>query len=174
MTKCRKNVGNQPAPYRGLSGESPESVRRVLLDFFRTFGDSFGVPRGRHFQDFFGISSLEGPREPCKRRAGSPQKMSEKCPQFWSPRKQKIGVKNFWFGKSKRGLTLKPQIFRENRAKILPGRAGLFGPDWSLFRAYRGVFGAGWDRFLRTSQPLGGSRNSPERAFLGPIGAFLG
>ena len=60
----------------------------------------------------------------------------------------------------------------ENRAKILPGKSGLFGPDWSLFRAYRGLFGADWDRFLRTSQPRGGSRNSPGRAFLGPIGAF--
>ena len=35
-------------------------------------------------------------------------------------------------GAHKRGL--KPQIFRENRAKILPGKSGLFGPDWSLFQ----------------------------------------
>ena len=74
-------------------------------------------------------------------------------------------------GAHKRGLR-KPQIFRENRAKSLPGKSGLFGPDWSLFRAYRGLFGADWDRFLRTSQPQGGNKNSPERAFLGPIGAF--
>ena len=67
---------------------------------------------------------------------------------------------------------LKPQILRENRAKILPGKSGLFGPDWSLFKAYQGLFGADRDRFLRTSQPGGGSKNSPERAFLGPIGAF--
>ena len=73
-------------------------------------------------------------------------------------------------GAHKQGL--KPQIFRENRGKILPGKSGLFGPDWSLFRAYRGLFGADWDRFLRTSQLRGGSRNSPEKAFLGPIGAF--
>ena len=32
---------------------------------------------------------------------------------------------------------LKPQILRENRAKILPGKSGLFGPGWSLFKAYR-------------------------------------
>ena len=73
-------------------------------------------------------------------------------------------------GAHKRGL--KPQIFRENRAKILPGKSGLFGPDWSLFRVYRGLFGADRDRFLHTSQPRVGGRNSPERAFLGPIGAF--
>ena len=70
-------------------------------------------------------------------------------------------------GSHKRGL--KPQIFRENRVKILPGKSGLFGPDWSLFRRN---FGADRDRFLHTSQRRGGSRNFPERAFLGPIGAF--
>ena len=36
------------------------------------------------------------------------------------------------------------------------------GPFW----AYQGLFGADWDQFLRTSQPLGDGRNSPERAFL--------
>ena len=45
-------------------------------------------------------------------------------------------------GAHKRGL--EPQIFRENRAKILPGKSGLFGPDWSLFRAFRALFGADW------------------------------
>ena len=74
-------------------------------------------------------------------------------------------------GAHKRGL--KPQIFREIRAKILPEKSGLFGPDRERpFQGYRGLSGADWDRFLRTSQPRGGSRNSPERAFLGPIGAF--
>ena len=38
-------------------------------------------------------------------------------------------------GAHKQGL--KPQIFRENRAKFLPGK----WPDWSLFRAYRGLLG---------------------------------
>ena len=90
------------------------------------------------------------------------------------PRRNLIQYKTFFgeiqTGAHKRGL--KPQIFRENRAKILPEKSGLFGPDWSLFRAYGGLFGADWDRFLRTSQPRGGSKSSPDRAFLGPIGAF--
>ena len=60
-------------------------------------------------------------------------------------------------GAHKRGF--KPQIFRENRAKILPGKSGLFGPDWSLFRAYWALFGAKQEKL-------------PESAFLGPIGAF--
>ena len=77
-------------------------------------------------------------------------------------------------GKAKRGLTnggLSPN-FQRNRAKIFPGKSGLFGPDWSLFRAYRSLFGVDRHRFLRTSQLRGGGRNSTERAFLGPIGAF--
>ena len=44
--------------------------------------------------------------------------------------------------------------------------------NWGLFRAYRGLFGANRDQFLRTPQPRGKSRNCPERAFFGPIGAF--
>ena len=89
---------------------------------------------------------------------------------FGARRSLRFFIGKIQTGAYKRGL--KPQIFRENRAKILPGKSGLFGPDWSLFRPYRGLFGADWDRFLRTSQPRGGSKNSPERAFLGPIGAF--
>ena len=60
---------------------------------------------------------------------------------------------------------LKPQIFIENRGEILPGKSGLFGADWGLFRADR-------DQCLRTSHPRGKSRNCPERALFGPIGAF--
>ena len=66
-----------------------------------------------------------------------------------TPRQAKL-IGEIQMGAHKRGL--KPQIFR----------------DWNLFRAYR----ADWDRILRTSQPRGGRRHSPERAFLGPIGAF--
>ena len=66
-------------------------------------------------------------------------------------------------GAHKRGL--KPQIFRENRGEILPGKSGLFGANW-------GLFGADRDQFLRTPQPRGKSRNCPERALFGPIGAF--
>ena len=62
--------------------------------------------------------------------------------------------------------------FQRKSGKNPSGKSGLFGPDWSLFRVYRGLFGADWDRFLHALQPRGGSRNSPERAFLGPIGAF--
>ena len=81
----------------------------------------------------------------------------------------------FILGKSKGGLTnggLKPQIFRENRGEILPGKSGLFGANWRLFRAGRGLFGADRDQFLCTPQPRGKSRNCPERALFGPIGPF--
>ena len=73
-------------------------------------------------------------------------------------------------GAHKRGL--KPQIFRENRAKILPGKSGLFGPDWSLSRAYRGLFGADWDRFLRTSQPRGAAEIPPKGPFWAQLAPF--
>ena len=52
----------------------------------------------------------------------------------------------------------KPQIFRENRGEIGPGESGLFGADW--------------DQFLPIPQPQGKSRNYPQRAVFGPIGAF--
>ena len=73
-------------------------------------------------------------------------------------------------GAHKRGL--KPQIFRENRGEILPGKSGLFGANWRHFRAGRGLFGADRDQFLCTPQPRGKSRNCPERALFGPIGPF--
>ena len=80
------------------------------------------------------------------------------------------GIAKIQTGAHKRGL--KPQIFRENRGQILPGKSGLFGANWGLFRADRGLFGADRDQFLRTPQPRGKSRNCPERALFGPIGAF--
>ena len=51
---------------------------------------------------------------------------------------------------------------------IRPGKSGLFGADWDLSRAHRGLFGANRDQFLCTSQPLGG-----ERAEIPPKGPFL-
>ena len=85
-----------------------------------------------------------------------------------------ISEKNV-FGKIQRGAHkrgLKPQIFRENRGEILPGKLGLFGANWRHFRAGRGLFGADRDQFLCTPQPRGKSRNCPERALFGPIGPF--
>ena len=79
------------------------------------------------------------------------------------------------FGKIQRGAHkrgLKPQIFRENRGEILPGKSGRFGANWRHFRAGRGLFGADRDQFLCTPQPRGKSRNCPERALFGPIGPF--
>ena len=74
-------------------------------------------------------------------------------------------------GPHKRGL--KSQFFRENRAKILPGKSGIFGPDWlEAFPCQSRPFVADWDRFLRTSQPRGGTRNSSKGPFWAPIGAF--
>ena len=79
------------------------------------------------------------------------------------------------FGKIQRGAHkrgLKPQIFRENREEILPGKSGLFGANWHHFRAGQGLFGADRDQFLFTPQPQGKSRNCPERALFGPIAPF--
>ena len=64
-------------------------------------------------------------------------------------------------GAHKRGL--KPQIFRENRGEILPGKSGLFGANWRHFRAGRGLFGADRDQFLCTPQPPGKSRKLPRK-----------
>ena len=78
-------------------------------------------------------------------------------------------------GKIQRGAHprgLKPQIFRENRGVIFPGKSGLFGANWRHFRAGRGLFGADRDQSLCTPQPRGKSRNCPERARFGPIGPF--
>ena len=66
-------------------------------------------------------------------------------------------------GAHKRGL--KPQIFRENRGEILPGKSGLFGANSRLFGADR-------DQILCTPQPREKSRNCPERVLFGPIGPF--
>ena len=91
-------------------------------------------------------------------------------------RRDSLGVPGqILIGKIQRGAYkggLKPQIFRENRGEILSGKSGLFGADWVLFGAYRGLFGADRDRFLRTPPPRGKRRNCPERALFGPIGAF--
>ena len=49
----------------------------------------------------------------------------------------RIPVGKIQRGAHKRGL--KPQIFRENRGEILPGKSGLFGANWRHFRAGRGL-----------------------------------
>ena len=68
---------------------------------------------------------------------------------------------------------LKPQIFRENRGEFLPAKSGLFGANWDLFRAYRGLFGADRDQFLRTPQPRGGRAEiAPKRPFLAQLAPF--
>ena len=61
---------------------------------------------------------------------------------------------------------LHPNFSEDIRVKILPGKSGLFGADWGLFRAYRGLLGADQDQFLGTSQPRG-------RAEIGPKGTSL-
>ena len=60
-------------------------------------------------------------------------------------------------------MGLKPQIFRENRGESLAGKSGLFGANWGLFRAYRGLFGA------NSSAP----HSHGGRAEIGPKGPFL-
>ena len=81
------------------------------------------------------------------------------------------GIGKIQPGAHKRGL--KPQIFRENRGEILPGKSGLFGENWRLFsRADRGLFGADRDQFLRTPQPRGKSRNCPKGPFLAQLAPF--
>ena len=73
-------------------------------------------------------------------------------------------------GAHKRGL--KPQIFRENRVKILPGKTGLFGANWGLFRAYRGLFGADWDQLPRTAEPWGRAEIPPKGPFWARLAPF--
>ena len=73
--KCQKSLENVSGTVREVSGESRESVWRVFLEYSGTFWRLFGGPGaggpGRHFRDFFGISGPEGPRDLCKGRAGS-------------------------------------------------------------------------------------------------------
>ena len=63
----------------------------------------------------------------------------------------------------KRGL--KPQKFRGNRTKILPGKSGLLG----LIGAFSG---ADRDLYLHTPQPQGKSRNCPKGLFLACFAPF--
>ena len=97
--RCRKSFENLSRGLRPVDpktspkslGDSLGSLRRVSGECFWTFsglfGDFFGVQQaggpGRHFQDFFGISGPEGPRDPCKRRAGSQLKDVMRCDHFW-------------------------------------------------------------------------------------------
>ena len=77
-------------------------------------------------------------------------------------------------GKSWRGLTnggLSPK-FSEKIGGNPTWKIGPFQGNWDFFRAYRRLFGADRDQSLRNPQPRGKSRNCPERALLGPIGAF--
>ena len=76
-----------------------------------------------------------------------------------------------FLGKSKRGLT-NGGVSHKFSAKILPRKSGLFGPDWSLFRAYRGLFGADWDRFLHTSQPGKAAEIPPKGPFWAQMAPF--
>ena len=72
------------------------------------------------------------------------------------------------FGKTQTGgLTnggLSPK-FSENRGEIGSGKSGLSRASW-------GLFGADWDQLPHIPQPRGKTRNCPERALFGPIGAF--
>ena len=57
-----------------LSRHFPETLRRLPRLSPRLFGDFFGSPGRRPRETFsrvFGISGPEGPRDPCKGRAGS-------------------------------------------------------------------------------------------------------
>ena len=67
---------------------------------------------------------------------------------------------------------LKPQIFRENRGGILPGKSGLFGANWRHFRAGRDLFGADRDQFLCTPQPRGRAEIAPKGPFLARLAPF--
>ena len=78
-------------------------------------------------------------------------------------------------GKSKQGLTnggLSPKFSEKIGGKSFLENRAFSGQIGAFFRADRGLFGADRDQFLRTPQPRGKSRNCPERALFGPIGAF--
>ena len=81
--KCRKILENVSRGLRsGDTKKSPktvwevsrkclESVFGLFPDFLGSFSGSQAGGPGRHSRDFFGISGPEGPRDPCKGRAGS-------------------------------------------------------------------------------------------------------
>ena len=64
-----------------VSGESPESVKRVFSDCSQDFLETFrgSGTGGRHFRDSFGISGPKGPRDLCKGRAGSQHVQGGDC-----------------------------------------------------------------------------------------------
>ena len=74
LQKCRGQSGKSPESLGKVSGKCLESVFGPPPDFLETFPGSWASGLGRHFRDFFGISGPEGPRDPCKRRAGSQSK----------------------------------------------------------------------------------------------------
>ena len=68
------------------SGESGKSLEKVPRDFFETFSRLSGGPGaggpGRLFSDFFRVSGLEGPRDPCKWSTGSQSLLSQRVIVF--------------------------------------------------------------------------------------------
>ena len=186
------HVGHTPSTagtfrkkFRKNSGKTPETLSERFLEFPSRV--RLGCPKpwhlrlSEHFQNSLPPSMAGGASFFI---SGSGEGLSELVMEFPAvlsnsegisevlPRKRstKNPLGKILTGAHKRGL--KPQIFRENGGEILPGKSGLFGANWGLFRADRGLFGADRDQFLRTPQPRGKSRNCPERALFGLIGAF--
>ena len=73
--KSEKSLPESLEKVSKKSGESGKSLEKVPKDFFETFSRLSGGPGaggpGRLFSDFFGVSGLEGPRDPCKWSTGS-------------------------------------------------------------------------------------------------------
>ena len=66
--KSSENIQkHSPDTFRRFSGDFPDCPRH----FLETFSGPLAGGPGRHFQHLFGISGPEGPRDPCKGRAGS-------------------------------------------------------------------------------------------------------
>ena len=68
--KSPKSPGQSKNTLQTLSGDSPE-IPQTVAETMENFWGPMAGDTGRHFRDFFGISSPEGPRDPCKGRAGS-------------------------------------------------------------------------------------------------------
>ena len=62
-------------------------------------------------------------------------------------------------------------IFQRRSGGILPAKSGLFGADWGLSRVDRAFSGPIREQLLAL-RATGESRNCPENALFGPVGAF--
>ena len=87
---------------------------------------------------------------------------------------ESVSGRFFWENRNGGSQTgaYKPQIKEKIGKEIIPGKSGLFGANWGLSRANRGLFGGRLGPIPPHLTPTGEKQKLPQKALLGPIGAF--